>query len=229
MLDSLVSYFSNGFFISLLKGALITIELSLLSLGIGLVIAIVLALLELSRWKVVRYPVIMIVNVIRALPELLVIVLVAFGLPYGLSLLLDDMPDISVFALGAGALSLIFASYASQTLRGALQAVPKSQWESCAVLGMSKTNTFFCIIMPQMWRHALPGLGNQWLVLLKDTALVSFIGVADLMKTGQEAATATGNYFTWLLIATFIYLGISLCSQQIQKGFQLFLTRHERA
>ena len=228
MLESLFSQF-NGFFVSLLKGAIITLELSLLSLGIGLILAIVLALLELSRWKLIRYPVAIVVNIIRALPELLVIVFVALGVPYAMFLLLDDVPEISVFALGVGALSLIFASYASQTLRGALQAVPKSQWESCAVLGVSKSKTFFNIIMPQMWRHALPGLGNQWLVLLKDTALVYTIGVTDLMSAGQTAANATGDFFTWLIIASLIYLSISLLSQQIQKGVQLFLTRHERA
>lgn len=228
MLDSLFSNF-DGFFLSLLKGAVVTLELSLLSLGIGLVIAIVFALLELSRWKIIRYPVALIVNVIRALPELLVIVFMAFGVPYALIMYMDDAPDISTFSLGVAALSLIFASYASQTLRGALQAVPQSQWESCEVLGISKTKAFISIIMPQMWRHALPGLGNQWLVLLKDTALISWVGVTDLMKAGQEAATATNEFFSWLLVAAFIYLGISLVSQQIQKGFQLFLTRHERA
>ncbi len=228
MLESLFSQF-NGFFVSLLKGAIITLELSLLSLGIGLVLAIVLALLELSRWKLIRYPVAIVVNIIRALPELLVIVFVALGVPYAMLLLLDDVPDIPVFGLGVGALSLIFASYASQTLRGALQAVPKSQWESCDVLGISKSKAFVSIIMPQMWRHALPGLGNQWLVLLKDTALVYTIGVTDLMSAGQTAANATGDFFTWLIIASLIYLSISLLSQQIQKGIQLFLTRHERA
>ncbi|KZS24152.1 ABC transporter permease subunit [Wohlfahrtiimonas chitiniclastica] len=228
MLDSLFLNF-DGFFLSLLKGAVVTLELSLLSLGIGLVIAIVFALLELSRWKIIRYPVALIVNVIRALPELLVIVFMAFGVPYALIIYMDDAPDISTFSLGVAALSLIFASYASQTLRGALQAVPQSQWESCEVLGISKTKAFISIIMPQMWRHALPGLGNQWLVLLKDTALISWVGVTDLMKAGQEAATATNEFFSWLLVAAFIYLGISLVSQQIQKGFQLFLTRHERA
>ena len=228
MLDSLFSNF-DGFFLSLLKGAVVTLELSLLSLGIGLVIAIVFALLELSRWKIIRYPVALIVNVIRALPELLVIVFMAFGVPYALIIYMDDAPDISTFSLGVAALSLIFASYASQTLRGALQAVPQSQWESCEVLGISKTKAFISIIMPQMWRHALPGLGNQWLVLLKDTALVSWIGVTDLMNAGQVAANSTGNYFTWLVAAAMIYLVISLLSQQIQKGFELFLTRHERA
>ncbi|MGV2470518.1 ABC transporter permease subunit, partial [Bacillus subtilis] len=74
-----------------------------------------------------------------------------------------------------------YASYASQTLRGALKAVPYGQWEAGLALGLTKRTIFFRFIMPQMWRHALPGLGNQWLVLLKDTALVSLISVNDLM------------------------------------------------
>jgi arginine transport system permease protein len=84
----------------------------------------------------------------------------------------------------------------SQTLRGALKAVPQGQWESGQALGLSKAAIFFRLVMPQMWRHALPGLGNQWLVLLKDTALVSLISVNDLMLQTKSIATRTQEPLT---------------------------------
>ncbi|BAN95781.1 hypothetical protein E05_10150 [Plautia stali symbiont] len=103
------------------------------------------------------------------------------------------------------ALAMLYSAYASQTLRGALKAVPSGQLESGQALGMKKSAIFFRLIMPQMWRHALPGLGNQWLVLLKDTALVSLTSVNDLMLQTKSIATRNQEPFTWYLVAAAIY------------------------
>ena len=111
------------------------------------------------------------------------------------------------------ALALLFASYATQTLRAALKAVAKGQRQAAQALGLSASHTFMRIVLPQAWRHALPGLGNQWLVLLKDTALVSLIGVNDLMRQSQLASASTYEPFTWYATAALIYLVISLCSE----------------
>ena len=136
--------------------------------------------------------------------------------------------DVSPFLCGAIALSLLYAAYASQTLRGALKAVPQGQWESGQALGLSKAAIFFRLVMPQMWRHALPGLGNQWLVLLKDTALVSLISVNDLMLQTKSIATRTQEPFNWYIIAAAIYLVITLLSQYILKRIDQRATRFER-
>ncbi|WP_016584886.1 ABC transporter permease subunit, partial [Yersinia pestis] len=88
---------------------------------------------------------------------------------------------------------------------------------------------FFRLIMPQMWRHALPGLGNQWLVLLKDTALVSLISVNDLMLQTKSIATRTQEPFTWYVIAAAIYLVVTLLSQYVLKWIELRTTRFERS
>ena len=80
-------------------------------------------------------------------------------------------------------------------------------------LGLGKGHTFFRIVLPQAWRHALPGLGNQWLVLLKDTALVSLIGVNEMMRQAQMASASTYQPFTWYAAAALIYLAISLVSE----------------
>ncbi len=110
----------------------------------------------------------------------------------------------------------------------ALKAVPVGQWESGQALGLSKSAIFFRLVMPQMWRHALPGLGNQWLVLLKDTALVSLISVNDLMLQTKSIATRTQEPFTWYIVAAAIYLVITLLSQYILKRIDLRATRFER-
>ncbi len=100
--------------------------------------------------------------------------------------------------------------------------------ESGAALGLSKSYTFIHIVMPQVWRHALPGLSNQWLVLLKDTALVSLIGVDDLMRQADLINTNTHQPFTWYGIAALIYLAVTLISQVGIRKLELRFTRFER-
>ena len=114
-------------------------------------------------------------------------------------------------------MSLIFASYAAQTLRGALKAVDRGQREAASALGISSSHTFFRIVLPQAVRHALPGLMNQWLVLLKDTALVSLIGVTDLLKQAQLTSAATHESFTWYATAAAVYLVITFITQRAVK------------
>ena len=128
--------------------------------------------------------------------------------------------DVNPILCGIIALSILYAVYASQTLRGAFKAIPNGQKQAAQVLGLSKFRTFTRIIMPQMWRHALPGLGNQWLVLLKDTALVSLITVNDIMMQTRSIIGYTREPFTWYLIAAIIYLVISLFSQRVLKYFE---------
>ena len=120
-----------------------------------------------------------------------------------------DFPDPAVILAADG----YYYAYATQTLRAALNAVPSGQRLAALALGLSKSHIFFRIVLPQAWRHALPGLGNQWLVLLKDTALVSLIGVNEMMRQAQMASASTYEPFTWYAAAALIYLAISLVSE----------------
>ena len=101
--------------------------------------------------------------------------------------------DVSQFWAGVTALSIMFGAYATEVFRMAIQDIPKGQWESAQSIGMTPIQTLTRIILPQMWMVALPGLGNLTLVLLKDTALVSLIGLQDLMYFAQRAAQSTQN------------------------------------
>ncbi|HDO1384803.1 TPA: arginine ABC transporter permease ArtQ [Aeromonas veronii] len=197
----------------LLDAAWMTLGLALASLVGGMVLALAFSAAELSKQRALVWPVATLTTLIRGLPELLVVLFIYFGSTQVLFLITGEYVEFSPFACGVLALSLLFASYATQTLRAALNAVPSGQRLAALALGFSKSHIFFRIVLPQAWRHALPGLGNQWLVLLKDTALVSLIGVNEMMRQAQMASASTYEPFTWYAAAALIYLAISLVSE----------------
>ncbi|WP_441255133.1 arginine ABC transporter permease ArtQ [Aeromonas sp. A600620] len=197
----------------LLDAAWMTLGLALASLVGGMVLALAFSAAELSKHRALVWPVATLTTLIRGLPELLVVLFIYFGSTQVLFLITGEYVEFSPFACGVLALSLLFASYATQTLRAALNAVPSGQRLAALALGLSKSHIFFRIVLPQAWRYALPGLGNQWLVLLKDTALVSLIGVNEMMRQAQMASASTYEPFTWYAAAALIYLAISLVSE----------------
>lgn len=197
----------------LLDAAWMTLGLALASLVGGMVLALAFSAAELSKQRALVWPVATLTTLIRGLPELLVVLFIYFGSTQVLFLITGEYVEFSPFACGVLALSLLFASYATQTLRAALNAVPAGQRLAALALGLGKGHNFFRIVLPQAWRHALPGLGNQWLVLLKDTALVSLIGVNEMMRQAQMASASTYQPFTWYAAAALIYLAISLVSE----------------
>ncbi|MFQ2906819.1 arginine ABC transporter permease ArtQ [Aeromonas allosaccharophila] len=197
----------------LLDAAWMTLGLALASLVGGMVLALAFSAAELSKQRALVWPVATLTTLIRGLPELLVVLFIYFGSTQVLFLITGEYVEFSPFACGVLALSLLFASYATQTLRAALNAVPAGQRLAAMALGLGKGHIFFRIVLPQAWRYALPGLGNQWLVLLKDTALVSLIGVNEMMRQAQMASASTYEPFTWYAAAALIYLAISLVSE----------------
>lgn len=229
----------------LASAAGMTVGLAVSALVVGLILAMIFAAWESARWRPVAWLGTGLVTLFRGLPEILVVLFVYFGASQLLLTLSDGFTvnlglfsfpvqvniqnfDVSPFLCGVIALSILYSSYASQTLRGALKAVPVGQWESGQALGMKTPAIFFRLILPQMWRHALPGLGNQWLVLLKDTALVSLISVNDIMLQTKSIAARTQEPFTWYLMAAAIYLVITLLSQQVLKHIDARATRFEQ-
>ena len=207
----------SGYALTLAEAGWLTIQLAFASLLVGLVLAVFFAGGEMSRYRVLSWPTTALVTILRGLPELLVVLFIFFGSTQVLFILTGDYVEVSPFLSGVIALSLIFAAYAAQTLRGALKAVPNGQREAACALGISKQRAFIRVVLPQAVRHALPGLTNQWLVLLKDTALVSLIGVTDLLKQAQLTAAATHESFTWYACAAAIYLVITLITQRVVK------------
>lgn len=231
-------------FIPLLDATKITLLIALSALIIGLLLAFIIYILESWRFKPIAWFVSSLVIIIRALPEILIVIAIYNGIPLLLIYISDDILkggmdiviplfftelnwhleitnfNISPILCGITALSILYAAYASQTLRGAFKAIPMGQKQAAQVLGLNKFRILTRIIIPQMWRHALPGLGNQWLVLLKDTALVSLISVNDIMMQTKSIIDNTRQPFTWYLIAAGIYLVISLISQRVLLYFE---------
>ncbi len=207
---------------------LMTLGLAVCSLLLGLLLSMLFVTLETSKWRCISKPTVVAITLLRGLPEILVVFLIYFGAPEVIELVTGTYVELGPFGCGVVALSIIFAAYASQSLRGAIQAIPAGQWGSGAALGLSRGYTFVHIIMPQVWRHALPGLSNQWLVLLKDTALVSLIGVHDIMRQTELINTNTHQPFTWYSFAALIYLGVTLVSQVIIRKLEWRFTRFER-
>jgi len=204
----------NGFLSPILWGTLVTLKLACCALGLGLVIGLLGSIAESLSNKFLRYLTAGIIFIVRGLPELLVLFFIYFGATIILSKLFNRYIEVSSFVAGTVALGLIFGSYASQVFRGAFLAVPRGQIEAGKVLGLSSAQIFFRIQVPQAWRHALPGLGNLWLILLKDTAIVTLIGLNDMMNEAKLAAATTHQPFTFYLIAAFIYLIITSISQR---------------
>lgn len=208
-----------------------TLSIALCSLVLGLILAMLLTLWESVKIKPIALSCTLLMTMIRGLPEIIIVLFVYYGFSNISLLLLDGFTinlyftqitlqtdsEISPFFCAVIALGLLYAAYASQTLRGAIKAIPSGQWESGQALGLSKHTIFMRLIMPQMWRHALPGLGNQWLILLKDTALVSLISINDIMMQSENIAVNTKESFTWYLIAALLYLVISMFSQFLLK------------
>lgn len=215
----------TGFLLQILWGTLVTLKLASAALILGLIVGLVGALIESIPYAWLRYPAASLI-LIRGLPELLVLFFIYFGMTAALSKLFHHYVNISAFTAGFVALGLIFGAYASQVFRGAFLAVEAGQITAAKAMGFTRLQRFIRIELPQAWRHALPGLGNLWLVLLKDTAIVTLIGLADMMNEAKVAATTTQQPFTYYLIAALIYLIITSLSQQILNKLTLHVNRY---
>jgi polar amino acid transport system permease protein len=202
----------------LLQGLLVTIRLALTALPVGLVLGFAAAGAALSGRRWLRAIATGYTTVMRGLPELLTLFVVYNGLGLLLNSLVswwnpDARVEFSSFLAGVIALGLVFGAFAGEVLRGAFQALHTGQMEAGRAIGMRPRQVFFRIMLPQVWRFALPGLGNLWVNLLKDTALVSVIALDDLMRMTQVAVRTTKQPFTFFLLACLIYWAMCVVSE----------------
>ncbi|SDL95065.1 ABC transporter permease [Pseudomonas indica] len=222
----------HGFGPALAAGTLMTIKLALSALSLGLVLGLLGALAKTSPYKPLQWVGGSYSTIVRGVPELLWVLLIYFGtvnLMRGLGEWFGNPElELSAFAAGSIALGLCFGAYATEVFRGALLAIPRGHSEAGHTLGLSKGRIFWRLIMPQMWRIALPGLGNLFMILMKDTALISVIGLEEIMRRSQIAVTSSKEPFTFYLVAAFIYLsltviamvGLSIMEKRANRGFR---------
>lgn len=206
----------QGYLPSLLEGALSTLGLATASLAVALLFGLAGASAKLSRSVVWSRIAAVYTTVVRGVPDLVLMLLVFFGGQIALNALLQawgaGFVDIDPFVAGVATLGFIFGAYFTETFRGAMLAVPRGQAEAGRAFGMSGWQVFRRITVPQMIRFAIPSFTNNWLVLVKSTALVSVIGLNDMMQRAGQAAGATREPFTFYLAVAALYLGITTLS-----------------
>ena len=212
----------HGYGPSILDGTFVTITVSLVSLAISMLLGIIGALAKLYGFAPLRLAAQTYTTVIRGIPDLVLMLLVYFGGQVFINQVApmvgyDAYIDINPFMAGVSTIGFIFGAYMTETFRGAILAVNKGQLEAGNAYGMSGLQVFRRILMPQMVRHALPGFGNVWLVMVKTTALVSIIGLDDMVRKAGLAAGATRLPFTFYAVVAFNYLVITTISIYVLK------------
>ncbi|WP_027967360.1 ABC transporter permease [Halomonas halocynthiae] len=212
----------HGYGPRLLEGALVTIELAVLSLILAIFLGLLTASAKMSRSWLLHRVGTLYTTIIRGVPDLVLMMLLFFGGQIGINMITDWLYDqfnidifinINEFVAGVFTIGLIFGAYMGETFRGAFLAVDSGQIEAGRAYGMTQSLVFRRIRFPLMMRHALPGLSNNWMVLLKTTALVSVIGLSDMVRVAAEASKATREPFTFMIIVGIVYLLIASVSE----------------
>lgn len=212
----------HGYGPSIFYGALLTLKLAFLSLLIALILGLLTAKAKLSSHRGLRVIGQLYTTVIRGVPDLVLMLLIFFGIQIAVNMLgdwiaehyqIDFYINIDEFTAGVLTIGLIFGAYMGETFRGAFLAVERAQIDAARAFGMSSAQVFRRVLFPQMMRHALPGLGNNWQVLVKTTALASVIGLTDMVKLAKEAAGAVHEPFIFFIPVAIIYLALTTLSE----------------
>lgn len=229
----LLSYGDTGWGDEMIQGLGLTLLLALCSYAVGFVIGLAAAGCLLSRWKPLRGLADAYTTVIRGVPEILIVFMIYFGggiaiQQIGLLLGLvepDTYIDVNRFAAGVVALATMSGAYQAEVLRAAFLAVPSGQVEAARAVGMSPWLIFRRVQFPQLLRFALPALGNLWLVMLKDTAIISVVGLDELLRASDAAGRSTREPFTFFLIAAVAYLLLTTVSMIVLNGMERLTLR----
>ncbi|MDP3252765.1 MAG: ABC transporter permease [Hydrogenophaga sp.] len=201
----------TGYHASILQGALLTVGVSLAALVVAILLGLLGASAKLSGRPIFVGLATAYTTLVRGIPELVLMLLIFYGGTIGLNKLLEAMGsratvDINPFLAGMLTIGFIYGAYMTETFRGAILSIPKGQMEAGWAFGMSPLRTFLRITAPQMVRYALPSFTNNWLVLIKATALVSLIGLQEMTYLAKQASAATREPFTYFLFAAALFL-----------------------
>lgn len=207
----------HGYGWQLMAGLSMTVRASLLAMALAMVLGLVGAWAKLQGPRLVRAAAQTYTTVIRGVPELVLLLLIYFGGTIILQQLVGlftpgAYAEINAFTAGVFTIGFVYGAFATEVFRGAILAVPKGQIEAAKACGMPRGLILWHILMPQVLRFALPGLGNVWLVLLKASALMSVVGLDELTRKAFIAAGATFQPFTFYVAAALIYLGVTIVS-----------------
>ncbi len=192
-MDSLISTFS-GF----MNAALVTLQITIVSLIMASIIGLFVALMKLSNKKILSWIANLYIGIIRGTPLIVQIMWLYFGI--------TQIVVLSAFWAGAIALAIHSGAYIAEIFRGAIQSIDKGQMEAAESLGMTKKQAMRRIIFPQAFKRSIPALGNQFIIGLKDSSLVAFIGITEIFNLSMSQAAATFRQLEFYTIAGIYYL-----------------------
>jgi arginine/ornithine transport system permease protein len=206
-----MNYGYYGYYAAILQGSMLTVGVSLLALLVSIALGLLGAAAKLSGNPISVGLATAYTTVVRGIPDLVIMLLVFYGGTMGLNHLLawsgyPNTIDINPFTAGVLTIGFIYGAYMAETFRGAILAIPKGQMEAAWAFGMGPVQTFVRITLPQMVRYALPGFTNNWLVMIKATALVSLIGLHEMTYLAKQASAATRSPFAFYLFTAALFL-----------------------
>ena len=208
---ALLSWGPTGWLDEIALGIVVTVALALAVAPLALLLGFLAALAKQSEHAELHIASKLYATVFRALPELVTLFLIFFGLPLLLRGVGIDIP-VSPFLAGWVALGLTLGAYCSEVFASAFRAIPRGQYEGAYALGLPPSVAMLRVIAPQVFRVAMPGLSNLWVILVKDTALVSTIGLAETLRQVSVAQRVTKEPFLFFGVACLIYLVLTLSS-----------------
>lgn len=214
---AVVGFGPGGWGWQFVLGTLVTVEISICSYATGILFGLLGAWGRLSAFRLPRHIAGLYTNVVRAVPELLLIILLFYSGSELLNILLDALDlrgtiEISGFATVVLTLGFVQGAYMTEVFRGAIQAVPRATIEAAHALALRRWPTFRLVVFPMMLRLALPAMGNLWQSVIKESALVSVVGFTELLSVGKNAASETKQYLGILCFTAAIYFGLTLFS-----------------
>jgi polar amino acid transport system permease protein len=229
----ILAFGDTGYGDELAWGALISIQIAVLAYALGFLIGIVGAMGKLNGSKLTRTILEGYTTLVRAVPELILILILYFAGTASLNALLESLGygpiTINGFIAAVGVLGFVQGAYQTEVLRAAIQAIPIGQMEAARAYGMSPWLEFKRITLPSMMPFAIPGLGNLWLNATKDTSLIAVVGYTELTLATRQAAGNTKMYFTFFLVAGAIYLAVTLLSRQCFGRLERRMRRGQRS
>jgi polar amino acid transport system permease protein len=213
-------------------GSLVVVGVFVIALFLTVLFGLLGAAAKLSKNRLAKSIASGYTIVFRGTPEILVLLLFYFGSAIALTAIAQvfdpevKFVDIPPFWAGSFAIALIVGSYATETFRGAFLGVDPGQVEASRALGLSNLQTFIYVRIPAMWRLALPPFGNHMLSLIKDTALISIIGLEETLFVAEQAIGTTGKPFTMFIVVGAIYLGFSTIITLSVMVLEKYANRH---
>ncbi|WP_018240703.1 ABC transporter permease [Ensifer sp. BR816] len=199
----------DGFMLQFVNGLKTTVLLALVSGALGMALGLLAAAGRLSRWRAVSVMVGFYTTIIRGVPELIIILLIYFGGTVAISAFFGRYVEVNAFLAGVVSLTVVFGAYTAEIFRGAVLSIPTGQIEAARSLGLHPWQAWLLVILPQMLRIALPALANQWISLVKETSLISIVGLTDIMRVAAIGAGSLRAPLTFYLAASALYLALT--------------------